>query len=91
MNDEFADQVEMPKWEEREHPIWTEVKDSITAHGLNAEVYPKLQWIRGNASIVAPCGITNGSYELYIEGKDIARFESLEDAKLFADDFASRI
>lgn len=76
-------------WEEKQHPIWGKGGIGENVHSLGLSVtFPKKQWRSGKFSIIEPCGITFGAYELF-DGKDVYRFDTLEEAKQKADNIMS--
>lgn len=76
-------------WEERPHPIFGEggkEPASRTEKILGRTgIFPKKQWVSGVFSIIEPCEITFGMYELHPVNGDVARFATLEEAKKFAE------
>lgn len=81
-------------WQEREHPVFgnhgTEPAIQSEAVIGRSGMFPKKQWIKDDWSIIEPCGITFGQYELYKKdgSLDVQRFKTLEEAQSFADSYS---
>lgn len=75
-------------WIEQAHPIWGEGGREEGIHSILGvkSTFPKKQWRSGKYSIVEPSDISFGLYELYpVNGDDVARFDTLEEAQDFAE------
>lgn len=76
-------------WEKTPHPVFgeggsepaSETEKLINQNGM----FPRIQWRKGIFSIIEPCGITFGQYELHPMDGDVMRFDTLEEAKEYAD------
>ena len=83
------------EWTEGEHPIFGEhgvepaIRTKELVPSLDINDFPLKQWRKGEFSIIPPCGITFGKYELYPVDGDIARFDTLEEAQHCADNLPS--
>lgn len=83
MNDEIPDQLEAKDMWVRGEQISFRDYQSILGRG---GVFPTLQWRKGEFSIIEPCEITFGQYELYpVDGNDVMRFDTLQEAKDYVD------
>ena len=68
-------------WVEKEHRAYAHTVALIGDDGM----MPKTQWTKGKYSIISPCGVTFGRYELYPVDGDVMRFDTLEEAQKYAD------
>lgn len=69
-------------WIKREHPGYAGIA-ILPSLGLST-LLSKWQWQAGKFSIIGPCQATFDQYELY-DGEDIYRFDTLEEAKKYAE------
>ena len=78
--------IENETWVEGEHPIWgLGGKEADVHKHISPNMLPEKQWRKGIFSIIPPCGITFGQWELYPVDGDAMRFDTLEEAKAHAD------
>lgn len=75
------------EWTEKPHPAWGMGGKEESVHDIIEKgMFPKTQWRKGKFSIIPPCGITFGKYELFpIGDSDVASFSSLKEAQDYAD------
>lgn len=73
-----------PEWREEEHPLFGDNGVEPAKHTEEllgkTNVFPRTIWRKGKFSIVPPCLITSGLWEMY-NGNDITRYNTLEEAK----------
>ncbi len=73
------------KWVKTPHPIWGKGGTEENVHEFVTIIsFPKWIHRKGKCSIIEPCGVTSGQYELY-DGENIQRFSTLKDAKAEGD------
>ncbi len=73
------------KWVKTPHTIWGKGGTEESANELVTSIsFPKWIHRKGKCSIIEPCGVTFGQYELY-DGNDTQRFFTLKDAKAEGD------
>ena len=78
------------KWIKNPHPIWGEGGTEEDVHKIlkRKDVFPTFQYVslglkKQPLSIIPPCEITLGKWELY-DGEDVYRFDTLQNAKRYA-------
>lgn len=79
-------------WTKKDHSIWGKGGSEEHIHSLRPEFvgdFPKEQWVSGEFSIIPPCGISFGQYELYPVDDDIRRFDTLKEAQDFAEELTN--
>lgn len=77
-------------WMKIDHPIFgiggREPADKTETLIGSTNMFPKKQWRKGEFSIIPPCEITFGQWELYPVNGDVERFDTLEKAQQRADE-----
>jgi len=87
LNEVQAEVVELLKgWDYQEHPIWGKggIEEGVHAIIKRKNVLPTKIWRKGECSIIPPCEVTFGQYELYspkIDG-ETERFGTLQEAMI---------
>lgn len=74
------------EWKEYDHPTWGKGGKEEGVHLIVSPTdFPRKIWRKGKLSIIPPCGITFGMWELY-DGSDTHRFKTLDEAKNYKHD-----
>lgn len=84
----MSNREEYKDWTELDHPIWGRGGREEHVHEIiGSGDFPTKIWRKGKLSIIEPCSVTFNQWELY-DGNDVERFNTLEEAKDYADKLA---